>query len=126
MDPESYAVIAAALEVHRELGPGFLEAAYSRALVLELGARGVPWAAEVALPIRYKGLPLGVPFRVDLLCWDGLVVELKARPSVGRAERAQLSHYLRAGGFGKGLLLNFGEPSLRFERILLEPAGTTA
>ncbi|HUR60989.1 MAG TPA: GxxExxY protein [Candidatus Thermoplasmatota archaeon] len=105
---------------HRELGPGFLEAAYSRALVLELGARGIPWKAEVLLPIHYKGLQLGVPMRVDLVCGD-LLVELKARSWIGRNERSQLLQYLRASGFRRGLLLNFGAPGLRFERIDLEP-----
>jgi len=120
VEPDVRAIVECALEVHRELGPGFLEAAYARALVLELGARGIPWRSEVLLPIHYKGLQLGVPMRVDLMCGD-LVVELKARSWMGRAEERQVLQYLRASGLRRGLLLNFGAPALRWERIEAGP-----
>jgi len=116
-DPETYAIIGAAMEVHGDLGPGFVEAAYQRALAIELGARRIPFALEVPLPVRYKGMDLGVPFRVDVLCYGSVLVELKARPMVGAAERAQVRHYLKAAGLQRGLLLNFGLPSLSAERI---------
>ena len=116
-DPQTYAVIGAAMEVHSDLGPGFMETAYQRALAIELGARGIPFALEVPLPVRYKGIDLGVPFRVDVLCYGTVLVELKARPMVGAAERAQVRHYLKAAGLQRGLLLNFGLPALSVERI---------
>jgi GxxExxY protein len=117
-DPRTYAIIGAAMKVHSSLGPGFLEVAYQRALAIEFGRRGIPFKQEVPVELSYEGIPLGVPFRVDFTCWDEVMVELKALPSTGRAERNQLIHYLRGGGYGTGLLINFGAVSLQFERVV--------
>lgn len=117
-DPRTYAIIGAAMKVHASLGPGFLEIAYQRALAIEFGKRGIPFSQEVAIELSYEGIPLGVPFRVDFTCWDEVMVELKALPSIGRAERNQLIHYLQGGGYGTGLLINFGATSLQFERVV--------
>lgn len=100
------------------LGPGFLEVAYSRALERELREGSVPFEREVAVPIIYRGEPLGVPFRVDFVCFGDVMVELKALPTQGPTERRQLIHYLRASGFSRGLLLNFGAPILQIERAV--------
>jgi|SRR5688572_22481875 len=128
-DPRTYAIIGAAMEVHRELGPGYLEVAYQRALALEFAARGIAFEKEASVPLAYKGQPLGVPFRVDFVCGE-VMVELKALPAVGRAERSQLIHYLKAAGHEVGLLVNFGTASLQFERVILshnhpQPAGVS-
>jgi GxxExxY protein len=117
-DPQTYQIIGAAMDVHRKLGYGYLEAAYGRALAVELGRRGIPFRQEVEVPLLYEGRPLGVPFRVDFTCWDKVVVEIKALPCLGRKERNQLVHYLRGGGFPTGLLLNFGSTSLEFQRVV--------
>jgi GxxExxY protein len=120
-DAHSYAIIGAAIEVHNEFGPGFLEVAYARALRFEFQARRLPFEQEVQVPLKYKGQDLGVPFRCDFLCHGRILVELKALPSTGLRERAQLRHYLLANGIPTGLLLNLGETSLRVDRIDLIP-----
>jgi GxxExxY protein len=116
-DPQSYTIIGAAMEVHSVMGHRFLELAYHRALQMEFEDRGIPCVSEVEIPLAYKGRDLGVTWRADMLCFDDLLVELKAIPQLGRQERAQLRHYLVAAGVERGLLLNFGAPSLEFERV---------
>jgi GxxExxY protein len=111
-DPRTYAVIGAAMEVHRELGPGFLEAVYREALALEMQARSIPYAVEVELPVFYKGTRLAAAYRTDMIAQDSIVVELKAIPKLGNAEEAQMLNYLKATGLKIGLLLNFGGRSL--------------
>jgi len=116
-DGFTHALIGAAIEVHKDLGPGFVERAYQRALELELGARGIPFATEVPLPVRYKGCALDVVFRADLVAGGRVILELKALPAVGARERRQLAHYLKSAGIPVGLVLNFGEDLLHVERV---------
>lgn len=118
-DPETYAIIGAAMEVHRELGSGFLESAYHEGLVLEFAERGIPFQHEVALQISYKGQPLKTVYRADFVCFGRVVVEVKAITHLGPIEEAQLLHYLKATGFERGLLLDFGSPSLEVKRLVL-------
>jgi GxxExxY protein len=118
-DPHTYAVIGTAMEVHRQLGPGFLESVYREAMLQELTVRGIAFEAEVSLPVFFKECRLYSSFRADLICFGNILVELKAMHSTGRAETAQVVNYLRASRLSKGLLLNFGAPSLQFSRILL-------
>lgn len=117
-DSETYSVIGAAMAVHSELGSGFLELDYREALCRELGIRRVPHRKEVPLPVHFKGEPLGVSFRVDLLCFDGLIVELKAQPAIGRPEIAQTVNYLKASQLRKALLINFGSARLEYRRLV--------
>jgi GxxExxY protein len=118
-DPRTYAIIGAAFEVRRELGPGFLEAVYQEALALEFSARGIPFTREVDLPVYYKAQRLNTTYRADFLCFDGIIVELKAISELGRVERAIIIHYLKVSRHKIGLLLNFGALSLDFERFVL-------
>jgi GxxExxY protein len=120
-DPLTERVIGAAVEVHRQLGPGLLEAAYTGAMELELLARNISFVSELALPIHYKGTPLDVRLRIDLLIEGQLVVELKAIDMLHPVHTAQVLTYLRAGGFGRGLLINFNEGKLvnGLRRVLL-------
>jgi GxxExxY protein len=117
-DPQTSAIIAAAIEVHRHLGRGFLEYVYRTPLELELLERGIPFKREVPHPIIYKGRPTGINFRVDLICYGEVVVEVKAMKALTGAERAQTINYLRASGLKRALLLNFGTPLLAIERFV--------
>jgi len=100
-------VIGAAIEVHRHLGPGLLESVYQFALEQELLARGISYASEVRLPVRYKGTEFGGSLRLDLVVERELVLEIKAVDIVHAVHHAQLLTYLRVGGFRRGLLVNF-------------------
>jgi GxxExxY protein len=117
-DPKSYAVIGAAMEVHRQLGPGFLERAYQDALEIELVGREVPSRREVSLPIIYKGSRLRTDYRPDFICFNDLLVETKAQKSLTDIDYAQVIHYLKATRLHIGLLINFGEPSLVYKRFV--------
>jgi GxxExxY protein len=117
-DPQTFAIIGAAIEVHRQLGNGFLEPVYREAMRLELAARAIPFHAEVQLPIFFKGRRLATSYRADLVCYDQVIVELKALRSVGGPEEAQVLNYLKASGLERALLLNFGSPSLEYRRLI--------
>ena len=117
-DSESYAVIGAAMEVHRELRYGFLEAVYQDALAVELAMRGIPFEREKLLPIRYKGGTLPSVYKADFVCFGTLLVECKALTRIGTAEDSQVLNYLRITGLSRGLLLNFGTPSLGYKRLV--------
>jgi GxxExxY protein len=117
-DLETFAIIGAAMEVHRELGRGFLELVYQTALALEFQERSIPFKAEVALPIRYKGKLLTCAYRGDFLCFESVIVETKAIATLTGADEAQLINELKATDLHRGLLLNFGAHSLEHKRIV--------
>jgi GxxExxY protein len=120
-DPESYAVIGAAMEVHRELGYGFLEAVYQDALSVELSSRSIPFEREKLLQVHYKGSVLPSFYRADFVCFAGLLVECKALQTLSGVETAQVLNYLRITRFERAVLLNFGTPSLQYKRLVLTP-----
>lgn len=106
-------IIGAAIEVHRHLGPGLLEAAYEECLCRELNLREVPYQRQVPLPITYKGIALDCSYRLDLLVDKRVVVEIKAIESLLPIHDAQLLTYLRLGDWKIGLLINFNMPLLK-------------
>jgi GxxExxY protein len=117
-DPRTYAIIGAAMEVHRQLGCGFLEAVYQEALELELAARGVPFRRQVALEVSYKGQHLKCTYCADFICFDAIIVEIKALAKLTATEEAQIINYLKATGLEIGLLINFGDYSLGYRRFI--------
>ncbi|MBN1537236.1 MAG: GxxExxY protein [Anaerolineales bacterium] len=110
-------IIAAAIEVHRRLGPGFVEAVYENAFVLELKKRGFNIEQQKEIQINYDGIKIG-QHRLDLLVEDIIVVELKAVRSLEDIHYAIVKSYLRATGKEHGLLLNFSKPTLEVKRVI--------
>jgi GxxExxY protein len=105
---EVYSIIGAAIEVHSILGCGFLEAVYQEALEIELGDRNIPFLPRKELTICYKDRVLKKTYEPDLVCYDQIIVELKALNRLSGTEETQILNYLKAGGLRVGLLVNFG------------------
>lgn len=118
LDPQTYGVIGAAMEVHKQLGHGFLENVYQEAFAIELASKNIPFQREVPLPVNYKGEPLAVSYRADFICYSEIIVELKAISKLTTIEQAQVINYLKATGFHRALLINFGTPSLEYKRLV--------
>ena len=117
---ESYELMGACFEVYKDKGSGFLEAVYQECLEIELGARKVLFKAQPQLALAYKGRPLKTKYIPDFLCYDKIIIELKAVSALTDEHRAQVQNYLRAAKLRLGLLVNFGYyPKLEYERIVL-------
>ena len=114
-----YDIIGAAMDVHSELKCGLLEAVYAEAMTIELDDRGVEFESEVNLPIYYKGTLMQKQYRMDIVCRD-IVVELKAVDEILPEHRMQLFNYLRLTRKPIGILINFGEESLHFEKYYFD------
>ena len=125
-DPQTYAIIGAAMEVHRVLGCGFLEPVYQEALAKEFLLREIPFRRQVELPLTYKGDLLAVKYKPDFICYDVVIVELKALDRLSGKEKAQVINYLKATGIERGLLLNFGTIRLEYERLILTAKKSSA
>jgi GxxExxY protein len=117
---ESYRIIGACFEVYKELGPGFLEAVYQESLEIEFDLQNIPFHSQPELPLVYKGRKLQRCYKPDFLCYDGIIVEIKAVGELNDVFRAQLMNYLKATRMRLGLLVNFNHhPKLEHERIVL-------
>lgn len=112
---ESYDIIGAALEVHKQLGCGFTEPVYQEALAEELRLRNIPFERERVFTVTYKGKPLSKEFRADFVCFNQIIVELKAVSEFAEEHYAQVYNYLKATGMQLGLLINFGKTSLEYK-----------
>jgi GxxExxY protein len=118
-DPQTYAIIGAAMEVHRHLGCGFLEPVYQEAMAIELAVRSIPFMPQHECPIDYKGHRRETYYKPDFICFGEVVVELKALGRLSSVEEAQVINYLKVTGFHTGLLINFGSRSLEHRRFVL-------
>jgi GxxExxY protein len=116
-DPVTHDIIGAAFEVHRELGYGFLEKVYQRAMQVELKLRGQSAELEHRIPLQYKGVGVG-DYAADLLVANRVLVELKVAPEYQNADEAQLLNELKATGIKVGLLINFGRAKVEFKRMV--------
>ena len=110
-------IINACMEVHNELGNGFLEPVYQEALEEEFKIQGIPYVREKLLPVMYKGKQLKKEYYADFVCYDDIIVELKAVSVLLKPHKAQVLNYLNAANKEIGLLINFGETKLKWERI---------
>ena len=117
-DQRTYKIIGAAIEVHKELGCGFLEAVYQEALGREFRVQGIPNEAQPTIQIYYKGQPLDKTYQPDFVCYGEVIVEIKALAELTGIEEAQLINYLKATGLKVGLLINFGSKSLEYKRLV--------
>ena len=116
---ESYKIMGACFEVYREKGCGFLEAVFQECLGLEFAQQAIPHAAHPVLRLQYKGQPLLQTYTPDFVCFDRIVLEIKAVSKLTDEHRAQVHNYLRATGHRLGLLVNFGHyPKVEAERIV--------
>lgn len=114
---ESFNIIGAAMEVHRIIGCGFTEPIYQEALEEELRLRKIPFQREKTLHVNYKGKLLTKNFRPDFICYDKIIVEIKAVDELVDDHFAQVYNYLKASGLQLGILINFGNKSLEYKRI---------
>ncbi len=117
-DPQTFAIIGAALEIHNQLGHGFLEAVYQEAALLEFALRQIPFERETLFELRYKGTLLNTCYRADFVCFGSIIVEFKAQSLLTRVDEAQVLNYLKATGYHRGLLINFGAASLQHKRLV--------
>jgi GxxExxY protein len=117
-DPQTYAIIGACMAVHNELGHGFLEAVYQEALAIEFTRRNILFVREKPLVITYSGIQLSKRYDADFLCYDSIILELKALGALVPKHEAQTIHYLKATGCERGLLVNFGAPRLEYKLLI--------
>lgn len=117
-DPRTYDIIGAAMEVDRHLGTGYLEAVTKDALSIEMTIRKMPFMTEVPFRVSYKGHQLPGYYRADFVCFESIIVEVKASTRSPELEQAQMLNYLRCSGLTHGLLLNFAGPKLTFKRFI--------
>ena len=115
-DPQTFQIIGAAMEVHRRLQRGLLEAIYCEALAIEFALRGIPFEANARFQMEYKGHALKRPHHLDFVCFEDVVVEVKAVSALTPADEAQLLNYLAMSKIRRGLLVNFGAKSLEHKR----------
>jgi GxxExxY protein len=117
---ESYAIQGSIFEVYREMGCGFLEAVYQECLDVEMKRAGIPFVAQQEINLMYKGRQLKQTYKPDFICYQQIILELKAVKDISPAHKAQVINYLRATGIKLGLLVNFGHyPKVDITRLVL-------
>lgn len=116
---ECYKIIGCAMEVHKELGCGFLEPVYQEALSIVFEEKGIPYVREKVLEISFRGKTLQKKYVADFICFNEVIVELKALDALCPEHTAQVLNYLKATGKKLGLIINFGAKSLQYKRVIL-------
>jgi len=116
---ECYLIIGCAMETHKELGCGFLEAVYQEALSIVFQQNEIPFLQEVFLDINFRGQTLRKKYKADFVCFDNIIVEIKAVDNIISEHIAQVLNYLKATNNKVGLILNFGTHSLQYKRVIL-------
>jgi GxxExxY protein len=115
---ECYVIIGACMAAHRNLGSGFLESVYAEALMKEFDKRNVPYEREKKIELFYDGQKMNKYFRADYVCFGSIIVELKSKSFLLKIDEQQTINYLKATNFQLGLLVNFGESSLKYKRFI--------
>lgn len=117
-DPRTHQIIGAAMEVHNEMGPGYLEAVYHECLEIEFGIRQIPFVSKPRLSIDFKRVKLKKHYEPDFIVFEQIVLEIKAQKALTQVDEAQIINSLKASRHEIGLLINFGESSLKFRRFI--------
>ena len=115
---ESFAIVGACMKVHRTLGAGFLEAVYEEALEREFQNQQIPFKRQVKLSLYYDNVLMKKQYRADFICYDEIIVEIKAVSLIPTAFYAQLQNYLKCTNIELGMLINFGTSSLTYKRMI--------
>ena len=115
---EAYKIVGAMISVHKELGCGYLEAVYQEALAIEFMLQGIPFEREKEMDILYKGHSICKKYRADFICYDKIIVELKAVEKLLPEFKAQTLNYMKMSNSKLGILANFGQPSLEVQRLV--------
>jgi len=115
---ECFKIIGACMEVHKELGPGFLEAVYQEALAMEFSRQNIPFVQKKGLDIEYKKILLNKKYEADFFCYDKIIVEIKALNKLISDHEGQILNYMKASNCKLGILVNFGERSLKYKRMV--------
>ena len=119
-EEESFAIRGACFEVYKTLGSGFLEAVYQEALAQEFRLQNIPFAEQCELKLQYKNIPLHQTYKPDFICFDKIIVEIKAVSALAPEHEAQLLNYLKITNMRLGLLVNFGHyPKVEIKRFAL-------
>jgi len=117
---ESYAIIGACFDVYKDKGAGFLEAVYQECLSIEFAYKSIPYIEQKELPLSYRGKRLNKTYKPDFICFDKIILEIKAVSKIADEHRSQVLNYLNASSLQLGILINFGHsPKLEYERFLL-------
>jgi len=117
-EEETYKIIGACMKIHKALGSGFLESVYQEVLAKEFTKEGIPFEKEKKLNLYYEGEKLNKYFKADFLCYDKIIVELKSVSFLNKSLEGQVINYLKATNKEVGLLINFGEKSLKWKRFI--------
>ncbi len=115
---EAFKIIGAAMEVHKTLGNGYLEAVYHEALMIEFEKRGIPYMHEEPLYIKYKDVQLKKTYVADFVCYEKIIIEVKALSQLNSDHESVVLNYLKASGLKLGILINFGASSLENKRLV--------